>query len=145
MPEEHSSASSGTDLEKQGPDILPVTSQQDVPELSDKLEPVASIGASLHSTDTDPYGSRPACFSSTFQECMFVLTTTMAIGQSSIFIGAAICITSHIGAALENDRNRSHVDQCISIACIRMLLAVLRSCSRPVWPSPDLPLVNGSI
>ena len=37
------------------------------------------------------------------------------------------------------------MDQCISIACIRMLLAVLRSCSRSIWPSPDLPLVNGSI
>jgi MFS family permease len=66
----------------------------------EKLTPVASIGASLHSVETNPYGSRPACFSSTLQECLFVLTTTMAIGQTSIFIGAAICITSRIGEAL---------------------------------------------
>jgi MFS family permease len=66
----------------------------------ERLTPIASIGASLHSVETNPYGSRPACFSSTLQECLFVLTTTMAIGQSSIFTGAAICITSRIGEAL---------------------------------------------
>jgi MFS family permease len=43
----------------------------------------------------------PTCFSSLLQECLFVLTTTFAIGQSSIFVGAAICITSYIG----NDLN----------------------------------------
>ena len=66
----------------------------------EKLTPVASIGASLHSVEADPYGSRPVCFSSTLQECLFVLTTTMAIGQTSIFTGAAICITSRIGESL---------------------------------------------
>lgn len=66
----------------------------------EKLTPVASIGASLHSVETDPNGSRPACFSSTLQECLFVLTTTMAIGQSSIFIGSVICISNRIGVAL---------------------------------------------
>jgi MFS family permease len=64
------------------------------------VTPIASIGASLHPVETDPYGSRPACFTSTLQECLFVLTTTMATGQSSIFIGASICITSRIGEAL---------------------------------------------
>jgi MFS family permease len=65
-----------------------------------KLTPIRSIGAPLHSVETDPYGSRPTCFNSTLQECLFVLTTTMAIGQTSIFIGAAICITSRIGVDL---------------------------------------------
>lgn len=66
----------------------------------EKVTPIASIGASLHSVETNLYGSRPACFSSTLQECLFVLTTTMAIGQTSIFIGASICITSRIGETL---------------------------------------------
>ena len=66
----------------------------------EKLTLITSLGASLHLTESDPYGSRPACFSSTLQECLFVLTTTMAIGQTSIFIGAAICITSRIGESL---------------------------------------------
>src|SRR4051812_44331263 len=65
-----------------------------------KLTPIRSIGTSLHSVETNPYGSRPGCFNSTLQECLFVLTTTMAIGQTSIFIGAAMCITSRIGVDL---------------------------------------------
>ena len=55
----------------------------------------------LEAVESNPYGSKPACFSNLLQECLFVLTTTFAIGQSSIFIGAAICITSYIG----NDLN----------------------------------------
>jgi MFS family permease len=41
--------------------------------------------------------SRPACFSSTVQECLFVLTTTMAIGQSSFFGGLVVVVTASIG------------------------------------------------
>jgi MFS family permease len=55
----------------------------------------------LELVESNPYGSRPKCFSNLLQECLFVLTTTFAIGQSSIFFGAAICITSYIG----NDLN----------------------------------------
>jgi len=43
---------------------------------------------------------RPECFSSTFQECLFVLTCTMAIGTSSFTIGATTPITARIGADL---------------------------------------------
>lgn len=45
-------------------------------------------------------GSRPACFSSTVEECLFVLTTTMAIGQSSFFSGMVIVVTASIGRDL---------------------------------------------
>ncbi|KKK14088.1 hypothetical protein AOCH_000890 [Aspergillus ochraceoroseus] len=47
----------------------------------------------------DP-NQRPRCFTSTFQECIFVLTTTMAIGQSSFFQGAVIVISATIGRDL---------------------------------------------
>ncbi|KAJ9610411.1 hypothetical protein H2200_005188 [Cladophialophora chaetospira] len=69
------------------------------PELA-KIEPTKSIGASIASTESDPYGSRPACFNSLFQECLFVLTTTVAVGQSSIFTGAILCMTNAIGEDL---------------------------------------------
>ena len=49
------------------------------------------------------YGDRPTCFSNTVQECLFVLTTTMAVGQDAIFQGGIICISSFIG----NDLNMS--------------------------------------
>lgn len=51
--------------------------------------------------EPSPYGGRPACFSNTVQECLFVLTTTMAVGQDAIFQGAIICISSFIGNDLD--------------------------------------------
>ncbi|EEP81267.1 predicted protein [Uncinocarpus reesii 1704] len=45
-------------------------------------------------------GERPACFSTTIQECIFVITTTMAIGQASFFTGMNIGVTAAIGEAL---------------------------------------------
>ncbi|KIV95175.1 hypothetical protein PV10_02856 [Exophiala mesophila] len=65
------------------------------------IEPTTSMGgASLVPIESDPYGSRPAVFSSLAQECLFVLTTTLAVGQSSIFSGAILCMTSFIGRDL---------------------------------------------
>lgn len=46
------------------------------------------------------YGGRPKCFSNTLQECLFVLTATMAIGQSSMFQGAVVGVTASIGRDL---------------------------------------------
>ncbi|KKY15944.1 putative aminotriazole resistance [Phaeomoniella chlamydospora] len=63
------------------------------------LECIASIGHSLHPVETE-YGKRPSCFSTTLQEILFVLTTTFAVGQSSILIGLTSVITSHIGRSL---------------------------------------------
>lgn len=51
-------------------------------------------------TDAGDKGGRPACFRSTVQECVFVLTTTMAIGQSSFFTGMNIGISASIGETL---------------------------------------------
>lgn len=43
---------------------------------------------------------RPECFSSTLQECLFVLTTTMAIGQTSFFEGLVLVVSASIGEDL---------------------------------------------
>jgi ABC-type methionine transport system permease subunit len=47
------------------------------------------------------YAQRPKCFSSTLQECLFVLTATMAIGQQSFFSGCIVGVTASIGADLK--------------------------------------------
>jgi hypothetical protein len=47
------------------------------------------------------YGKRPACFGNTLQECLFVLTTTVAVGMNSFFGGAILCMTNAIGEALD--------------------------------------------
>jgi hypothetical protein len=46
-------------------------------------------------------GRRPECFSSTIQECMFVLTATMSIGMSSFLYGLSTVITASIGRDLK--------------------------------------------
>lgn len=45
-------------------------------------------------------GHRPACFTSTIQECLFVLTATMSIGMSSFLYGICTVITAPIGRSL---------------------------------------------
>lgn len=45
-------------------------------------------------------GERPKCFHSTFQEVLFVLTTTMATGSQSFFSGCIVGITASIGKDL---------------------------------------------
>lgn len=49
---------------------------------------------------TEKAGMRPKCFSSTLQECLFVLTATMAIGQQSFFQGCIVGVTASIGSDL---------------------------------------------
>lgn len=44
--------------------------------------------------------SRPECFSSTLQECLFVLTATMCNGMSSFLYGVCTVITAQIGQDL---------------------------------------------
>ncbi|KAJ5102758.1 hypothetical protein N7532_003287 [Penicillium argentinense] len=46
------------------------------------------------------YAQRPKCFRSTLQECLFVLTATMAIGQQSFFQGCIVGVTASIGKDL---------------------------------------------
>lgn len=49
----------------------------------------------------DNSGDRPSCFSSTLQECGFVVTATLATAQTSLFGGLVICITSRIADDLD--------------------------------------------
>lgn len=43
---------------------------------------------------------RPEYFHSTLQECLFVLTTTVAVGAASVFSGAILCMTGSLGRDL---------------------------------------------
>lgn len=62
---------------------------------------IGATGLSLHRTQTTgDYGKRPECFSSTVQEVLFVFTATMAVAQSSIIVGLASVVTSHIAVDL---------------------------------------------
>lgn len=66
--------------------------------------PETSLGASLEPTDTtasDPYGSRPKCFSNLLSECLFVITTAFAIGMNGMLMGALITMT----VAIQEDLN----------------------------------------
>src|SRR2546430_9140035 len=53
------------------------------------------------STPASDPEARPLCFSSTFQEILFVTTCTMAIGISSFTIGSVSVITAAIGQSLD--------------------------------------------
>jgi hypothetical protein len=53
-----------------------------------------------HDEHEEGAGKRPACFSSTLQECLFVLTATMSIGMSSFLYGICTVITAPIGRTL---------------------------------------------
>ena len=64
-----------------------------IPPLQSDQEPLTEITI----VETSADGARPAVFSSTVEECLFVLTVTMAVGQDAMFSGAILCITSHIG------------------------------------------------
>jgi hypothetical protein len=55
---------------------------------------------SLAVDEQPSHTQRPKCFSSTLQECLFVLTATMAIGQQSFFQGCIVGVTASIGSDL---------------------------------------------
>ena len=62
-----------------------------------ELAPVTSKGRlALQRTQSEDYGKRPECFSSTFKEILFVLTTTFAVAQSGVIIGVTCVLSSHI-------------------------------------------------
>ncbi|KAF2862408.1 major facilitator superfamily transporter [Piedraia hortae CBS 480.64] len=50
--------------------------------------------------DDDGENSRPACFRSTLQEVLFVLTATMAVAMSSLLVGSVTVTSSFIGRDL---------------------------------------------
>nr|POE67335.1 cytochrome c mitochondrial import factor cyc2 [Quercus suber] len=51
-------------------------------------------------TATNDLGDRPACFKSTFEEVLFVLTATMAIATASLLTGSVTVTSSFIGRDL---------------------------------------------
>ncbi|KAJ5745676.1 hypothetical protein N7520_010858 [Penicillium odoratum] len=57
-------------------------------------------GPEVTLTPKEDYAQRPKCFNSTIQECLFVLTATMAIGQQSFFQGCIVGVTASIGSDL---------------------------------------------
>ena len=57
------------------------------------------IASSLSNEGPNP-NDRPACFRSTAQEIIFVMTATMGVGMPSILAGATIVISSFIGEDL---------------------------------------------
>lgn len=67
---------------------------------SEKQITDTSTGPAIEAVGSNDYGARPECFSSTVQECLFVLTTTVAVGMNSIFGGATLCMTNEIGRDL---------------------------------------------
>ena len=72
--------------------------------------PKTSIGVPLDATTSaasDPYGSRPSCFNNLLSECLFVITTTFAVGQTSILNGVLMVMTSKMQEGL--DMNSSEV------------------------------------
>ena len=68
--------------------------------------PTKEGNADVLSTSLEPTspalerGGRPACFNSTLQEVLFVLTATMAIGISSMTVGTVTVISSFIARDL---------------------------------------------
>lgn len=61
----------------------------------------AALGNHVSSpiSDKDP-NARPECFRSTFQECLFVMSVTMAVAMSSFLTGAITVMSSFAGRDL---------------------------------------------
>ncbi|CAO2648395.1 Nn.00g076620.m01.CDS01 [Neocucurbitaria sp. VM-36] len=64
-------------------------------------EPDAELGDTLSPpiTDKDP-NARPECFRSTLQECLFVISVTMAVAMTSFLIGSITVMSSFAGKDL---------------------------------------------
>lgn len=59
-----------------------------------------AVAPPISSAEKDP-NARPECFSSTFQECLFVLSVTMAVAMSSFLTGAITVMSSFAGRELK--------------------------------------------
>ena len=69
------------------------------------LAQTVSGGSLQRAESEEEYGKRPDCFKTTFQECLFVLTATLAIAQSSVLIGATQVITAYIAEDLHMNQS----------------------------------------
>lgn len=77
-----------------GPDISGVSAPPSLRRMDEEKAPMESLQAVL--TDN----VRPSCFSSTFQEVLFVLTATMATAMSALLSGSVTVASSFIGRDL---------------------------------------------
>jgi len=65
---------------------------------ADAADADAEVAASLSNhdrpiSDKDP-NARPECFTSTFQECMFIASVTMAVAMTSFLTGSITVMSS---------------------------------------------------
>lgn len=85
-------------------DVPPETTDPTV--VAEDSVPETSLGVPIHtttSTVSNQYGSMPSCFENVLQECLFVVTTTFAVGMSSIMTGMLVVMTSRIQEGLNMD------------------------------------------
>ena len=86
------------------------------------------------------YSQRPKCFNTTVEECLFVLTATMAIGMQSFFQGCIVGVTASIGSDLNMNSaeitwinaGASYVTFSVSIPCTpttSFKLVIKQTCS----------------
>jgi hypothetical protein len=71
--------------------------------MSDDPEKQATLGTDSSqpiSDDLKDPNARPECFRSTFQECLFVMSVTMAVAMSSFLTGAITVMSSFAGRDL---------------------------------------------
>lgn len=71
-----------------------------VSRLIDSRDQEKGAESTLTVEEQPDHEQRPKCFQSTIQECLFVLTATMAIGQQSFFQGCIVGVTASIGSDL---------------------------------------------
>lgn len=76
--------------------VSPSNDPAEWPSKDEQVVRVPSLGEFLQTTPSEDYEKRPACFKNTFQECLFVLTTTVAVAQASIITGLTGVINAHI-------------------------------------------------
>lgn len=67
---------------------------------ADNIDQEKALQQAVATEKVTGYAGRPACFRNTVQECLFVLTATMAIGQTTFFQGSIVGVTASIGKDL---------------------------------------------
>jgi len=60
----------------------------------------SKIESQISDSEAPDPNKRPECFRSTLQECLFVFTTTMAVGMTTFLMGAVTIISSFVGRDL---------------------------------------------
>jgi hypothetical protein len=69
-------------------------------QLAGNDEEMGRSSAAKQQDNVNDSNARPKYFSNTVQECLFVLTVTMAIGQPSFYTGSVVGVTAWIARDL---------------------------------------------